>query len=506
MFRNRSPRYRPFATQGVYRHVRQPIYLAFSLILWLTAVWTPDQIILAAILTGYCVIGAAMKERRYVRFFGEAYRAYQARVPFWLPFRRRASRESAATAPVAEHDCDTIVVGAGPVGLLLANQLGRRGLKVLVVERRCAPPDGSMAIGITPPSLAILKTLGLDREFARRGVAIDTARVHENRRHLGDVDFSRLPAEHRFILSLPQVETIAILRRNLALFPSVRVMDGVEFVGAESGRHGVRVTVRGVESGAACAYRAAWLAGCDGHRSAVRRAAGIRVRGRAYGCRFLMADFEDRSGLGREAHLYFGRGGSVESFPLPAGRRRWVVLAEKTPRAGEAIAEGVVRRVRERAGFDLAGATVRFESAFAPARQLAATYVRGRVVLCGDAAHVLSPIGGQGMNTGFADAAHLADALADAHANPAAAAGVLADYEAQRRRAFRVAAGRAARGMWLGTRTGSLFSGMRRFLIARLLLRPTIRERLAPYFAMLTIPGSDRWVAAAPATAGGPER
>ena len=381
-------------------------------------------------------------------------------------------------------------MGAGPVGLLLANLLGRHGVNVLVAERRVRPPRGSMAIGITPPSLALLKDLALDREFVRRGVPIDTARVFENGALLGDVDFSRLPAEHRFILSLPQSETAALLRRNLEVFPSVRVLDGVEFLEHRAIAGGVQVRLRDVDSGAVSELSAAYLVGCDGHRSRVRRQAGIRSRTRSYRARFLMADFEDDTRLGDEAHLYFGRDGSVESFPLPQGRRRWIVLEQKHRTPQEGPAETVMRLVAERTGFDLSASAVLFESMFQPQRSLARRYGRGRVVLCGDAAHVMSPIGGQGMNTGFADAAHLAEALRVALERPVEARPAFAAYARLRQHAFNVAATRAACGMWLGTRRGPLSSRLRATLIEKVLFRPAVREQLAPYFAMLTLPGA----------------
>ena len=96
--RNRPPAYRPFATRGVYRFVRQPIYISFALVLWLAAAYTPDQVVLAVLWSGYCVVGSAIKEKRYLRYFGDAYRAYQARVPFWLPIPGRG-REAVPAAP-----------------------------------------------------------------------------------------------------------------------------------------------------------------------------------------------------------------------------------------------------------------------------------------------------------------------------------------------------------------------------------------------------------------------
>ena len=392
-----------------------------------------------------------------------------------------------ANTPLSR-DVDVVIAGAGPVGLLLANLLGKQGRSVMVLERRTVPAKGSMAIGITPPSLDILHELGLGEVFTKRGVPIETARVFEHGEALGQVDFSRLPTEHRFILSLPQSMTLEILRNRLRCYPTVTLVDGTEVVAQAPVADAVHVTLRDVCSGAVRVVKASFLAGCDGAKSAVRHHAGIGSRAHAYGCHFVMADFEDQTGLGDEAHLYFGPDGSVESFPLPGDRRRWIAL--RTAKGGDslAFATQVVRCVQQRVGVDLSAAAVHFESEFQPAYALAARYVQGRVVLCGDAAHVMSPIGGQGMNTGFSDAAHLARALNEVLDGSPRSFAALRHYALVRRRAFRIAARRAECGMWLGTRRGRACSLLRRFLIVRILFRPSVRARLAIYFAMLTIP------------------
>jgi 2-polyprenyl-6-methoxyphenol hydroxylase-like FAD-dependent oxidoreductase len=150
----------------------------------------------------------------------------------------------------------------------------------------------------------------------------------------------------------------------------------------------------------------------------------------------------------------------------------------------------VVEQVARRTGVDLSTAPALFESHFRPQRRLAKSYFRGRVLLCGDAAHVMSPIGGQGMNTGFADAAYLDKTLSAALETPEQADRLFSDYDRIRRRIFNIAASRAARGMWLGTRRGRLLSSLRRVLIRRVLFRPAMRKKLARYFAMLTLPGN----------------
>jgi hypothetical protein len=122
----------------------------------------------------------------------------------------------------------------------------------------------------------------------------------------------------------------------------------------------------------------------------VRDILAVPVREKEYAPRFVMADFEDRTGLGDEAHLFFRPHASIESFPLPGKQRRWIVLA----REGAEAAPGgyLLETVRELAGYDLADSAQYFQSSFRTRRMLAAQFFKGRVLLCGDAAHVMSPI------------------------------------------------------------------------------------------------------------------
>ncbi len=103
VIRNRRPRYRTFSTRGLYRHTRQPVYVAFCLILWTAPVWTPDRLLLCGVWTLYCALGPRLKEARYLRFDGERYRHYQSLVPYWLPnLRPCAAPALASSAPAPD--------------------------------------------------------------------------------------------------------------------------------------------------------------------------------------------------------------------------------------------------------------------------------------------------------------------------------------------------------------------------------------------------------------------
>ena len=407
--------------------------------------------------------------------------------------RRDTSRSLVVNAPTQltwalreQVEADVVIVGAGPVGMLLANLLGVRGVRTCLFDKRTEPQTSSMAIGITPPSLEILKRLGLDEVFREAGVPVRHAEVYEAKTRVGRLNFSGIDSEYQFFLSLPQAKTVELLRTNLSQFPSVKQRDGLEFSSLREEAGTVRATFHDSSGATVIDAVSRLLVGADGHKSAVRVAAGLAVREKPYRQRFIMADFEDDTGLGAEARLFFAADASVESFPLPGGQRRWIVqVAEED---GTAPVDYLIASVRRRTGYDLSGRPARFMSTFGAKRMIVERYHAGRVLLAGDAAHVMSSIGGQGMNTGFADAEMLGEMLPLVLEKPERRARCFAAYDRIRRRSFEVAANRAERGMWLGTMRGRLASWFRRHFIRDVLFSRWMEHRLAPHFAMLTIP------------------
>lgn len=380
---------------------------------------------------------------------------------------------------------EVLIVGAGPTGLLLANRLAGQGISCLVIDGEASPPAASMAIGIMPPSLEILRQLDLDQPFVEHGLPVSRGYVHEEGRLLGCVRFDNIRSPYPFVLSLPQRTTIQLLESSLDRWPQVETRRSTRLTDCRQENDRVVATVDTPEG--RLEINTDFLVGCDGHKSSVRALAGITAVTHRYRPRFAMGDFIDKTDLGPEGHLFFSSRGSVESFPMPGNLRRWIVLTDPDHRNEDDVA--VIRRyVSERTGYDLSGQEALWHSPFTPKWLLCRRFHHHRIILAGDAAHVMSPIGGQGMNTGFADAELLSEVLARILRRSEAPEAHLQTYREIRSRAFRKAAARAARGMWLGTRTGRFASGARAWFIEDVLLRSPIKQHLAPYFAMLNIP------------------
>ncbi len=210
-----------------------------------------------------------------------------------------------------------------------------------------------------------------------------------------------------------------------------------------------------------------------------------------------MLDLPETTEFGSQAHLFFSRFGSVESFPFgseeaPRRRRRWIAEI-KDPlwnrEDDDWIPEAVARAVRDRAGLSVSPEQALWASRFEPRQTISRRYSFGRIFLCGDAAHEFSPIGGQGMNTGFGDAAasvYLIDRTGGDSGSLPAARRL---YRFGRRPAAKAAARRARISMWIGTRAGPVSAPLRDAFV-RWLLGGPLRSYLPRHFAMLTLPGS----------------
>src|SRR5450830_1400139 len=169
--------------------------------------------------------------------------------------------------PVKPGDYEVIIVGAGPVGLLLGNLLGQRRIKTLMVEQEIKRKEGSRAIGITPPSLQILSSLNLSGEFIHKGVKNSQAFIHGSKNMLGKVGFTTLPTAFPFVLSVPHETVETILEENLSKYSTVTLLRGKIALSAGLTENQTSLRVLNTTDHKEADYTAGFLCVCEGKNS-----------------------------------------------------------------------------------------------------------------------------------------------------------------------------------------------------------------------------------------------
>lgn len=369
---------------------------------------------------------------------------------------------------------DLLVVGAGPVGLALAAEATRLGASVGIIDGGAGPGLSGRAVGVHPATLEALAPSGAGDALAAQSRHVLRGEARSDRGTLGTVRFDRLRAPFPFVATLPQERTEAVLTETIARFggPAVTWGETVESV-RDTGDAAV-ARVRDA-SGARREERARFIAVATGARGADVTGLRAGLRRREYPDRYLMADVPDRGGDGDTAVIHLHSDGVLESFPLPDGRRRYVAWV---PTVDAALGEALRPVVEARVGLAAASA-VETATAFGVRRTLVRRMHRGRIAILGDAAHEVSPIGGQGMNLGILDAVALARVLSAS----ASGDGALARWDRRRRRAAALSARVAA----INTRLGRPASGTAdraRGLLLETVLRTPAEGLLARTYAM----------------------
>ena len=339
-------------------------------------------------------------------------------------------------------DIDVLVVGAGPTGLTLASQLARFDVRFRIIDKTQDRAGESRALGVQARSLEVLQALGLGEALASRGRTTTRLLLHVDRGEppaieLGNVD--RDDTRFPFILFVSQSETEAVLATHLVSCGIVSEV-GVELKSMQQQADGIACTLCHAD-GRHEVIRASYVAGCDGAHSAVRKLAGIPFEGGAYPQEFALGDVE-ADGLVPGAIHAFGAGrGFAMFFPLEHPRT-WRVMAleagAQQRHAGEPDVTTSALSLAELQSMiwepTYGSVTLRdpaWLTRFRLHHRQAARYREKRVFLAGDAAHIHSPVGAQGMNTGIQDAWNLGWKLAMV-AKGRAIEALLDSYHAER--------------------------------------------------------------------------
>jgi 2-polyprenyl-6-methoxyphenol hydroxylase-like FAD-dependent oxidoreductase len=322
-----------------------------------------------------------------------------------------------STLPAAT---DVVIVGAGPTGLALGCILAAEGVSFVIVDRLAEGANTSRAAVVHARTLEVLEELEVTDRLRAEGLIVPRFTLRDRGHVLVTIRFDELPTRYPYTLMVPQNITEAILLGRLRelgddVYRPYEVKDLLQDA------DGVSVMATAADGQQPQTVRARYLVGADGMHSTVRERAGIGFTGDTYEQSFMLADVR-MSWLLRadEVMLFVSPEGLVVVAPLPGGRHRVVATMDDAPEH-PGIAD--VQHILDTRG-PMTGATrvdeIVWSARFRIHHRVVDRYRAGRILLAGDAAHVHSPAGGQGMNTGIQDAVALGHVLAAVLAGRAA--------------------------------------------------------------------------------------
>lgn len=373
---------------------------------------------------------------------------------------------------------DVVIVGGGPVGLFMGICLHHYGIPCTILEQRTEVVKESRSLGIHPVSLELFEKLGIIDSFLETGIKVARGIAHDGKQELGEITFTKSSLPYQFILINPQFETERILREHFLKLCPDSLITGAEVTGLKDNFSFISLTVKNEDK--ELEIEAGYVIGCDGKNSFIRQAAEIQFQGKRYPDTYIMGDFEDSTKYGNDAVVYLPKDGLVECFPLPDGKRRWVVKTEEY--ISQPTPELVTELIEQRVGVQVDINTNTMVSGFGVSHYIADRFVKDRILLAGDAAHVVSPIGGQGMNLGWLDAWHLANVMSFCR-------GISKDlpiadlfvYESKQRPMAKKVAKRAEMNMKLGRKSNV---PILKKAIVKTMLKPPFDSKMANFFTM----------------------
>ncbi|MDX1591349.1 MAG: NAD(P)/FAD-dependent oxidoreductase, partial [Balneolaceae bacterium] len=323
----------------------------------------------------------------------------------------------------------------------------------------------------------------LTEKFLDEGLKIRTGIAFWNRNKIGTISFNRLPGPHKYILAIPQWRTESILSDKVRTLDPDSLIRGAEVKNIVQGRENVEVSYQ--INGETRSVISRFAVGCDGKSGFIRDALEIPFRGKPYPDTYIMGDYTDNTSFGEDAAVFLHEEGLIECFPLPDGRRRWVAKTDeyiRTPHRRD-----LDSLIESRLNHSIQDCQNSMISSFGVQHLLADSFYTGRCLIAGDAAHVVSPIGGQGMNLGWLDAEAAFHTLRESLNSEDHYQDLFKKYSEKQRKIASHVARRAELNMHLGRKetSGPLYKAM-----VKLMLR---RPFSGIFAKMFTMQGLGKW-------------
>ncbi|CAH0213773.1 FAD-dependent monooxygenase [Roseomonas sp. CECT 9278] len=383
-----------------------------------------------------------------------------------------------------------LIVGAGPVGLTMAAELARYGVPIRIIDRAAARTDKSKALVLWPRSLELMDRLGCTGAFIAAGMRATGGTIRAEKGAIGHVSFAAEGTAYPFALMIPQSETERLFEDHLAA-QGIQVERQVELLRFTPDADGAQATLRHPD-GREETLHTPWLLGCDGAHSAVRRGLGMAFEGETLPSEWVLADVHlaNVATPPDELAIHWHADGALVLFPISPGR--WRVIADigetddTTARHEPTLAE-VQALIDRRAPGGIVASDPVWLSGFRINERKVRDYSAGRVFLAGDAAHIHSPAGGQGMNTGMQDAFNLAWKLALVITGKAAAPALLPSYSIERSAVGDMVLANAGRMTAAATLRGDIRQGVRNFIASLVLQVPAVQRKIGQAMTELAI-------------------